>query len=231
MRVNLCSCCLLVAILLISTGLVQAQEGKGERLLFVGNSITLHGPSAKIGWTGDWGMAASAAEKDYVHVVVDAVAKRCGKEPEFQVANVAEFERNFASCDVAALLKAEVAFQADMAIVAIGENVPALKTEEAKVQCKASVVKLLALLRREGKCALYVRSCFWADAAKDAVLKEACEAVGGTFVDISTLVKDEANYARAERKIWHAGVGRHPGDQGMRVIAEAIFAAMAKAWK
>ena len=102
---------------------------------------------------------------------------------------------------------------------------------EAKRQFKASVVKLLTLLQREGKSALYVRSCFWADATKDAVLKEACAAVGGTFVDISTLAKNEANYARAERKIEHAGVARHPGDQGMRAIADAIVAAVEKAWK
>lgn len=212
----------------LSTGLGTAQEVKSGRLLFVGNSITLHGPSAKIGWTGNWGMAASSLEKDYVHLVVEAVAKLRGHKPEFRVVNVADFERGYADFDVTAKLKEEVAFKADTVIVAIGENVPALKTEEAKVKFKESVVRLLTLLKGDGPCALFVRSSFWADATKDAVLKDACASVGGVFVDISALAKDETNCARSERQIAHEGVARHPGDKGMRVIADAIFAAMEK---
>jgi alpha-galactosidase len=87
---------------------------------------------------------------------------------------------------------------------------------------------LLTLLKRDGRAALCVRSCFWADATKDATLKEACAAAGGVFVDISALAKDERNYARSERKIAHEGVARHPGDQGMRAIADAITAALAQ---
>ena len=48
-------------------------EGKGERILFAGNSITLHDPKADIGWNGEWGMAASAKGNDYVHLIMDNV--------------------------------------------------------------------------------------------------------------------------------------------------------------
>ena len=45
--------------------------GCGEfKVLIYGNSIALHGPLAKIGWTNNWGMAASAPEKDFAHLVV-----------------------------------------------------------------------------------------------------------------------------------------------------------------
>ena len=38
-----------------------------KRLLIIGNSITLHGPRADIGWHYNWGMAATKPENDYVH--------------------------------------------------------------------------------------------------------------------------------------------------------------------
>lgn len=117
---NLRLFCLLFAVSLSCIGLSHAEAGKGERLLFVGYSITRHGPSAKVAWTGNWGMAASAEAKDYVHLVVDAVAKKRGVKPEFLVANVADLERSYATVDAAAKLKSEMAFQADTVVVAIG---------------------------------------------------------------------------------------------------------------
>ncbi|MEI6540199.1 MAG: hypothetical protein WCO86_11845, partial [Planctomycetota bacterium] len=42
---------------------------KADRILVLGNSLTLHGPKAEIGWAGNWGMAASAQDKDYVHLL------------------------------------------------------------------------------------------------------------------------------------------------------------------
>ena len=49
--------------------------GGGEFKVFVyGNSIALHGPLAKIGWTNNWGMAASAPENDFAHLVVTGLA-------------------------------------------------------------------------------------------------------------------------------------------------------------
>jgi len=211
--------------------LLPAQEAKlrpdvnASRVLFLGNSITRHSPLAKIGWTGDWGMAASAKEKDYVHLVAAGLAGPAGKAPEIRFTNIADFERGLATYDIDARLKAEFEFKPTLVIVAIGENVPALQTDDAKAQFKSSLGKLLAKIRDAG-ATLVVRSCFWADADKDRILREACTAAGGIFVDISALGKDESHYARAERKFEHDGVAAHPGDKGMKAIAAAILAAL-----
>ena len=203
-----------------------ATAANPKKILFLGNSITLHGPKKDIGWAGHWGMAASAEDKDFVHLVAKALTGKDGRSPEILVKNIASFEREFAKYDPAVELKDATTFNADLIVVAIGENVPALGTEEAKAGFSDRLVRLLKSVTADRKPRIIVRSCFWANAAKDESLKRACREIGGRFLDISALGKEEANYARSERKIEHKGVANHPGDRGMRAIADAIVGAV-----
>jgi len=57
-------------------------------------------------------------------------------------------------------------------------------------------------------------------------MKRASTEAGVTFLDISKLGLDAANYARSERQINHAGVGGHPGDKGMQAVADALWTAL-----
>jgi Right handed beta helix region len=198
------------------------------KLAFLGNSITLHGPNAKIGWSGNWGMAASAEEKDFVHIVSNSLARTRNATPGLIVRNIAEFERQYATYDADAKLRKVFDFGADMVIIAIGENVPALASDEAKTQFAAGLRKLLYGFKTGKPPVIVVRSCFWPNQAKDQILKQACQEAGGIFVDISQLAKDESHYARSERKIEHHGVAAHPGDKGMQAIATAILDAINK---
>ena len=220
---------LLLIALLIGLSQVQAAEEHRQKIgkiLFLGNSITKHGPSAKVDWTGNWGMAASAEAKDYVHLVLRSISETTGKQPEAMVVNIAAFERELSTYDVLEKQKAAFAFKPNVVVLAIGENVPALKTETAKAELKAGLLKLLRALQVENKPTILVRSCFWPDRTKDEVLKQACEEVGGIFVDISNLGKDESNYARSERTFKNSGVANHPGDKGMQAIATALVGTM-----
>jgi len=196
------------------------------RVLFLGNSITRHGPAPKIGWTSDWGMAASAREKDFVHLVAGALAKESEAAPRIMIKNIAGFERQHAAYDLETQLKDAFEFQADLIIVAIGENVPKLESEKSKARFSASFEKLLRRLNADHDPILIVRSCFWANPTKDEILRRGCRDVGGVFVDIGKLGKDESNYARSEREFQHKGVAAHPGDKGMRAIADAILRAI-----
>jgi alpha-galactosidase len=125
---------------LIACFTVQGFAGNSHRkVLFLGNSITKHGPKDDIGWSGNWGMAASAESKDYVHLVTQALTEKSGATPEILVKNIADFERAHVGYDLDGKLKEAVTFAPDLIILAIGENVPALKTPEDESKFKSSV--------------------------------------------------------------------------------------------
>jgi hypothetical protein len=102
--------------------------------------------------------------------------------------------------------------------------VPDLTNDSARRKFAAAFSHLLATLKSDGHPALFVRSCFWPHETKDSIMRQACADIGGTWVDISSLSRDPANTASSERKIEHAGVAGHPGDRGMRALADALFA-------
>ena len=74
----------ILAVLFLSVIQASAQSRYGK-VLFLGNSITKHGPKADIDWSGNWGMAASAEAKDYVHLVTKALTDKAGAAPEVLV--------------------------------------------------------------------------------------------------------------------------------------------------
>ncbi len=199
-----------------------------SKILFLGNSITKHGPAPKIGWEGNWGMAATAEQKDFVHLLAAKIAKEAGGQPEIKIRNIADFERQPGKYDIRASLKDELALQPNLVIVAIGENVAALPSDEAKATFKQAFASLLQELKTSGNPTIFVRSSFWANPAKDEILQNVCQEAGGIFVDNRNLGSDEANYSRAERKLEHAGVAAHPGDKGMQAIADALWAELLK---
>ncbi|WP_422928776.1 SGNH/GDSL hydrolase family protein [Singulisphaera sp. PoT] len=199
------------------------------KVVFLGNSITLHGPAPSIGWTGDWGMAATSREKDYVHRLLDLIAKEAGGAPKAMIRNIADFERNQTDFKTGEALKEELAFEPDVVILAIGENAPSPKTDEERRRFADALRDLLAQIHQHGHPRVFVRSEFWADAEKDRILKKACDDAGGIYVDIEKLGADPSNAARSERQIEHAGVAAHPGDKGMSAIADALWQAIKQA--
>ena len=96
------------------------QRGGTYKVLFVGNSITRHAPKPEIGWFGDWGMAASAKNKDYVHLVVKYLEERLSAI-DYAIVNCATWERQYyekTPCEWATARN----FGADVIVVRLGEN-------------------------------------------------------------------------------------------------------------
>jgi hypothetical protein len=69
-------------------------DGNGIRIMFLGNSMTLHGSAPAIGWYPECGMAASAPEKDYVHILEKKVLE-VDPNASFCICQVANWEREY----------------------------------------------------------------------------------------------------------------------------------------
>lgn len=200
---------------------------KANRILFFGNSITYAPPMPQYGWTGNWGAAASSPEKDYVHLLTNSIAKAAGGIPATMATYNIQFEQNYATYDLGCQeMQSQLAFKPDIVVVAIGENVPSLATRQSQDEYALAFRNLLALFRDNGNPAIFVRSCFWADPTKDAIMKQATLTTGGVFVDQSAL---DVPSNRASNEVGNPfqnignGVNAHPGDKGMKAIADSLY--------
>lgn len=196
----------------------ERPENQGIRVLFVGNSITRHGIAHNIGWHWDWGMAASAKEKDYVHRVIDKVEKT-NPDACFCICQVAEWERKYKENDATLPLYASAAdFEADIIVMRLIENakVPPEDWEEFK----AAYGRLISYLDRKKKAKVLVTTGFWKHKGDEA-LRQFARENGMPLVELGDL--GEMDEMKAVGLFEHSGVAAHPGDLGMETIAGRIY--------
>ncbi len=198
-------------------------EGDGHpRVLFLGNSITLHGPKPEIGWKGDWGMAASREACDYVHVFMEAFREE-HPSASWRVGQLAEWERNFWK-DEAVLSpfsplrdwRADYVFS-----VILGANTPpeALDAHDYAAHNET----MLRYFDPTGRAKVIATTMFWRSDAKDAAVRRAAHSLGAACVELGGL--GDMKEMMALERFEHRGVAMHPGDPGMRAIAERLLAA------
>jgi len=186
------------------------------KILILGNSITRHGPSAEIGWHGDWGMAASAPGRDYVHRL-HAMLRESGRESRMMIRQASHWERHFGGPGGLRASEAERAFGADVVVFRLGENVG---KRDFDVLCE-SIVKFVSFVAHDGAMVV-LTSGFWINEARDRALREAAERLGCPCAEIGCTDEDMMALGRFA----HSGVSAHPGDCGMEMIARRIFEAI-----
>lgn len=184
------------------------------KILFLGNSITRHGQSTGIGWNGDYGMAASRPENDYVHVVCRMLESK-GKHVIFKAENVSYFETEPGEESIGRV-KALLDFAPDVVIFRLGENVSKEKAAEFAEHFPA----LIGLFSASS---VFVASSFWEGDGTEDAQRAAAEKCGAHFISLTPL---HDNAYRAIGEYEHEGVAAHPSDKGMKAIAELIFAAI-----
>jgi len=187
------------------------------RILVLGNSITYSPANPSIGWNGSWGMAASAAENDFVHLLTKQL-KNVNASNEVLSKNIAEFEVNFDTYNFDANLKTLRDAKPALIVLRIGENVTR-NTEAALFEQKYQ--ELLNYFKTDNPSVkILAVGSVWPDRDMPTnVMKKYSD-----FVPLVFMQGDLSNYAFGN--FADSGVASHPSDKGMAVIANTIFNAV-----
>lgn len=203
---------------------------KADRILFLGNSVALHPPLPSLQWTGNWGMFATARDKDYVHLLAAKIGTESkgnlflepkpakGDEGVGNILNVADIlERGYATYEPSKIRK-QLDWKADIVVVQCGENVPSKEFDGKKFQ-KAFGAMLDDLKSSSNPHIFVTGNILSGNPDLDEIKRKVCaeDSAHRTFVDIADYRKDiPAN-----------GPKGHPNDRGMALIADTIYAAIA----
>ena len=188
------------------------------RMLFLGNSLTLHAPNKDIGWHGNWGMAASLERYDYVHILL---SKMDISHDRAYIRNTYPFERD--SGEYKKLLrsiKSDVPLNENsIVILQVGDNV--LGDEKSIKDFGVSLKETVLDLKKQTSL-IFCISTWWERQNIDEAIKSTCERSGGVFVFIGDIYNSLYNPDRRKVTYPNAGVEAHPKDWEMRHIASRI---------
>ena len=197
----------------------------GFDYLAIGNSITRHGLCDY--WWGEWGMAASTASNDYFTLVSSSLQKK------FEAVNCHRI--NFSVWERLAHDRSEtwevldpyLNENVDLVTIQLSENALDLITFKDDLSSLLKHIKVLC-----PKSTIIVVDDFWSD-EKSKLKKQACKENNIPFADLSDIRGKKEYQGRRgtmvmgadgkEHKIEHSGVAIHPGDEGMKVIAERVL--------
>lgn len=190
-------------------------ENKIKTVLILGNSIVKHGPNPDIGWYGNWGMAASAEDSDFVHLLIRDIHQT---DPSVKVdyKGIADFERDF---DTYSLTNLSSLRSPDMLIMKISENV---NDEKAlKDDFCLYYGRLIDYLDPYKNSIKIIVDGFWGKKYVNKIIEDYATEKKFPFVSIDDLSLDSTNTAIGLFE--HAGVAAHPSDKGMRMIEQRIW--------
>jgi len=213
----------------IHKDLTPDRSPRAYRILFIGASIMLHGVgdwTLKMGWDHEAGMAASSAEKDYVHLLSGKIQ---GYWPERRIG---VYYHNYGGSGSAAnrlaALSRVAPVKPHLVIVQLGGH------EKSLAEFQDGLHKLLAALQAmdshpkvictgiwdpsdHGKFAAYQGN----SAAADQMIARECALFKIPYVSVEKYALDP----KCSGWGTHPGVQWHPNDNGHRGYADELFSA------
>lgn len=214
---------LLIALIVISCSKKSSETPVPEltfsNVLILGNSITYTASNPDVGWLGNWGMAASKAEFDFVHLLTKNFKE---KNPSCTVTSkyIGTFEMNYSTYDLDTELKMYRDQKPDLVILRIGENVKQPVVDSAALEKR--YVELINYFKSNNpNVRFFAAGSFWGNPVVDRIMARHSD-----FVSLGHLVKDPTNAA------WglfdNQGVASHPSDKGMKAIADLMWPGILK---
>ncbi len=187
------------------------------KVIFIGNSITLHGPAPEIGWISNHGMAATHKEDDYCHILLQRLNV---KSENVFIGNFADIERiNIIDTEIFRQVNTLLKKKPSLTVIQLGDNIG--NNEQLDFFIKN--VSQVALIAKQNCHNILMLSTWWESQAKDQVIKQICDLLNLKFIYIGDLFNSEFNTDRKVKQFEHAGVDNHPRNWAMEQIANRIF--------
>ena len=196
-----------------------------HHVLCIGNSITYMNPSDAIGWKGKWGMAASKAENDYVHLLKKKL-KSYNTRSTVSCINVVSWEKD-PTKDIRPLLRDSLKGK-DIIVVRIGDNV------ENDDVFREGLQQLIDICKQYSSKILST-GCFWKRMHTESVLISIARNNHLKYVPLFWIgeIYGNTTYCQGSEIFYdtqgnpyhanHPAFSLHPNDKGMEMIAETLF--------
>ncbi len=209
----------------------EPSDARAMRVLIIGNSILKNGPLPDIGWAGNWGMAASAPEKDFVHLLMARIEATLGRPVVFMIHNMAFWENTWSVIrhDIPLVTYARD-FNPDVIVSCISENTGLYDHQVSGYMAKyEDMISLIAGGKSGTRQAdVLVRGSFWTiNANTDLALSRVAASRGWPYVSCSDLCTQDnlgwtADYYLGPGEV-QPSVLNHPNDRGMQAITDRIW--------
>lgn len=198
-------------------------SSKTVTMLFLGNSITYHPAPLEEQNKTPRGLAATSVSKDYDHRLTAKIARYHHCNVKYSLLDIADFERTFTKQPFNFHKLDNAKFKhPDILVVQIGENVDAAQLSDP-TKFEKEYLHLLSFFPNSMRI---VTLPFWPDKRKQYAITDVAIRSKSFLVDLGHLGdgNDPENFASSQKTYHKPGVGEHPGDVGMKRIADCYFA-------
>lgn len=207
---------------------INLQKDDTYKYVAIGNSVTIHDKNEL--WPGNWGMAATAPEKDYVHVLSRLIEQDTAQQVETTVLSCKEWELSAERENMLSEFES-IPEDADLITIQTGENVT-LNMEEIEKDYR--ILFNFIRLKAPDAQILVLGEILWPNPEIEQAKQNFCAECNMKFINMDEFLNGYDMYKSylGENIVGEDGsiytitndaVAAHPNDAGMQKIAEIIY--------